>query len=60
MVMQEPEWKGEKNGTDNWSFGCNSFSSWDYLFISTNIRTLTKIPYVTTGHAVDLLRDDNV
>ena len=34
--------------------------SWDYLFISTNIRTLCKIPYVTTGHAVDLLRDDNV
>jgi len=59
-MRQEPEWKGEKNGTDNWSFGRNSFGGCDSIFSSANLRKACKIVYVETGHAAGLLGDDNV
>lgn len=58
-IRLEPEWKGEKNGTDNWSFGRSSFGGCDSIFSSANLRKACKIVYVETGHAAGLLGDDN-
>jgi hypothetical protein len=41
------EGKGEKNGTDNWSFGRSRFGVCDSLFSSANLRKACEIVYGT-------------
>ncbi len=58
-VFSEKNLKGGENGITHCSIDCDYFSDRDYAF-NMSIRILCKIPYVTTGYVVALLRNDNV